>query len=370
MNIVLIDKENKIKKNEALVKSRYKLKPLALKLITTLISSVQSNDFKNQEYCISVKNFADMSELKGRSYYDNLKTACVDIMSKPLEIGKKGTKDYLVCNWVSSCEYRNNENMIVFQISPKLFPYILDIKEKFLKYDLSNILLLRSDYSIRMYEWLKDEYNKHKRYNHNAEVVYKVDYLRDRFEIPKSYRWDNIKDRILDKAREDLLKHTDIKFDWEVTAKIGKKISHIKFSIYSNSKNIKEDIKLPAYLNSFMSYVNYLRDKYNSTSKYFIVLKIRLNNKLGIYYFGINAKNLMFAMSELGGYSIKLSKEQSEIIYNASYLCSLHSDLYRSLVFNGTNLWDIRDDKESLSFITKELQRIFKQHNPNHKPEI
>jgi hypothetical protein len=78
----------------------------------------------------------------------------------------------------------------------------------------------------------------------------------------------------------------------------------------------------------------------------------------------------MFAMSELGGDSIKLSKEQSEIIYNASYLCSLHSDLYRSLVSNGTNFWDIRDDKESLSFITKELQRILKQHNPNHKPEI
>ena len=369
MNIILVDKENKIKKNEALVKSRYKLKPLALKLITTLISSIQKTDEPNKVYSITIKQFTTIAELKGKDYYRKLDEATTDIMRNPLFI-PKDNKGFLKVNWCSSIEYIENEGLIKFQISPKLFPYILDIKEKFLKYDLSNILLLRSDYSIRMYEWLKDEYNKHKRYNHNIEVVYKVDYLRDRFEIPKSYRWDNIKDRILDKAREDLLKHTDIKFDWEVAAKVGKKISHIKFNIYPNSKNIKEDIKLPAYLNSFMSYVNYLREIYNSTSKYFIVLKIRLNNKLGIYYFGINAKNLMFAMSELGGDSIKLSKEQSEIIYNASYLCSLHSDLYRSLVCNGTNLWDIRDDKESLSFITKELQRILKQHNPNHKPEI
>jgi plasmid replication initiation protein len=371
MNIVLVDKENEIKKSEALVKSRYKLKPLALKLVTTLISSVQSNDFKNQEYCISAKNFANVSELKGRSYYDNLKMACIDIMSKPITIGKKGTKDYLVCNWVSSCEYRDDENIIVFQISPKLFPYILDIKEKFLKYDLSNILPLKSDYSIRVYEWLKDEYNKHKRYNRSAEVVYEVDYLRDRFEIPKSYQWNDIKKRILDKAKKDLLEKCDIKFDWEVTAKIGKKTSHIKFKIYPNIENIKENIKLPPYLDNFMSYVSYLRDKYKGTFKYFFLSNFELGGKKKVYYFGINNKNLMYATPSSGGDAVQLTKERSELIYNASYLCSLHSEIYRELISDIQNFWELAKDNENKEFfgvVDNEIISVLKKFDPRHKP--
>ena len=64
----LIEIKEEIKKSEALVKARYKLNPLSLKLITTLICSVQEKDTAEQEYCISIKDFSENSDYKGKSF--------------------------------------------------------------------------------------------------------------------------------------------------------------------------------------------------------------------------------------------------------------------------------------------------------------
>jgi len=48
--LILTDENKKIVKAQALVKSRYKLNPLALKLITNLIVMVQKEDIPEQEY--------------------------------------------------------------------------------------------------------------------------------------------------------------------------------------------------------------------------------------------------------------------------------------------------------------------------------
>jgi plasmid replication initiation protein len=370
-NLVLINENNEIKKSEALVRSRYKLNPLALKLITTLISSIQSNDKIDQVYQVAVKQFTDLANLKGNDYYTKLDEATTEILSKPLHIPKDDGKSFLKANWCSSIEYRDGEGIIEFQISPKIFPYILNLKNNYLKYNLCNILPLRSDYSIRLYEFLKDEYNKNGRYGRNAVAVFELDFLRDRFQIPDSYKFKDIRVQILNKAQEDLLKHTDIKFEWEVASKIRKRVHSLKFKIYPNLKNAEENIKLPTYLDNFMNYVNYLRDQYKATSKSFLLSNYTINDKKDLYNFGINDKSLMFATPFSGGDSIPLSKEQSEVIYNASYLCSLYSEIYRDLIQTNMDFWDLAREeefKELFGIIKNEIKQVLKTHDPRIRP--
>jgi plasmid replication initiation protein len=349
MDLVILDEKSQIKKSEALVKSRYKLKPLALKLITALISSVQNTDKPDKTYFITVKQFTALAELKGNDYYHQLDEATTDIMKNTLIIPKNG-KGFIKANWCSSIEYVENEAVIKFQISPKIFPYILDVKEKYLRYDLKNIILLKSEYSIRIYEWLKDEYNTYKRYNRSAEIILEVNLLRDRFEIPTSYQWVHIKERILNKAQKDLMSRCDIKFDWEVYAKSGKKTTHIKFNIYPNSKNIKENNKLPIFLSGYMNYVNYLRNKYKGNAKHFFLIVYEINDDKQLYYFGINNDNLVYATSFKGGNSINISSKQAEVILNASYLCATHSKIYRNLISDSINFWELSKDEEHKEF--------------------
>jgi plasmid replication initiation protein len=370
MSFVLIDEEQEVRKAEALVMSRYKLNPLALKLVTTLISSVQSNDKIDQVYSISVKQFTDLAELKGNAYYKELDKATDEIFQKPVKISLGG-KDWLKANWCSSIQYRSGEGIIDFQISPKLFPYILRLKNNYLKYDLKNILSLRSDYSIRLYEFLKDEYNKNGRYGKKAEAVFDIDFLRTRFEIPKSYAYKDIRVQIIDKAQKDLLANCDIKFDWEVATKLGKKVHSIKFKIYPNAKNMKANEKLPQHLDGFMKYSEYLNKKYSTKGTYFLQANFTIEDKKAPYFFGINKNNLIYATAPAGGDSINLTKAQATIIRNISYLCSIHSELYRELIENNTDFWEFKHDTENREFysvVIKSIQEVIKNNDVRSKP--
>jgi len=371
--LVLINEDSEIKKSEALVKSRYKLKPLAVKLITSLISAVQDKDTPNQEYIFNISNFTELGDLKGNDYYFKLKEACYEILSKPIEIGKKGSKDFKIMSWVHTCEYVHNEAVIKFKISDTILPYIINLKKgNYLKYDLENILKLRGNYSIRIYELLKDEYNKNARYGKKAETIITIEELRNMLEIPKSYRYDNIKQQILIISQENLLKYTDIKFDFE-EIKLSRKVHQIKFKIYPNGKNIKKDTKLPAYLENFMKYKNYLNDKYLGNGKYFIISKFDINNKKEVYLFGINNKGLVYATSQKGGNSINLTKAQAQTIRNASYLCALHSELYRELIADNVDFWEFSkdtDNKEFFGIVIQSINSVLKEFDARAMPLI
>ena len=363
MELVLVDEENEIKKSETLVKSRYKLKPLAIKLITTIISSVQDKDEVGHEYSIALQNFTDLASLKGHDYYKKIDDATNELF-KPFKINIKGN-DWEKVNWVHRCKYVEAEGLIKFQIHEDIFPMIKNLKKgNYLKYDLTNILKLRSEYSIRVYEWLKDEFNKYNRYNKSAEVVLTIDFIRERLEIPKSYGYSDIRKQILEKAENDLLENCDIKFEWEVAIKLRKAVHSIKFKIYPNNKNIKKSVMLPPYLNGYMPYVKHLRKKYSGKGKYFLLMQFELNGNKQGYYFGINNDNLVYAMGLQGGDSISLSKSEAEVVLNASYLGSTHSELYRDIVNDVTDFWEFSRDTEHKEFygiVTKEITSVLKE---------
>lgn len=367
--LVLFSDDIEVKKAQELVQSRYKLSPLPLKLITTLIGSVQDTDEPNKKYIIRVKDYTDLQNLKGNDYYKKLKDACYEIMSRPIIIGKKGQKDFSMFNWASSCIYKSGEGLIEFKISDELLPYIKDLKNSYLKYDLINILQLRSDYSIRIYEWLKDEFNKNARYGKKAELILKIEFIREKLEIPISYRWDNIKTQILNKSKEDLEKNCDIKFEWEIASKNGRAISHIKFKIYPNKTNLERVI--PSFLDTFMKYTNYLRELYKGSQKFFLLMNYELGEGKQTYYFSINHDGYMYAISSTGGESKEMTKVQSELIYNASYLCSKHSEIYREFISSKSDFWELRKDTENKDYwkiIETEIITVLKEHDCRVKP--
>lgn len=84
---------------------------------------------------------------------------------------------------------------------------------------------------------LKDKLNETERYAKKCEVIYSIEELRETMDIPLTYQFVHLKDRILDKAKKDLKDSTDLKFEWEVAQKEVKKVTHIKFIVSKNRKN-------------------------------------------------------------------------------------------------------------------------------------
>jgi len=319
----LIDVNNfvEVKKADVIVRARYKLNPLSLKFVTTLIAGIKRSDDMNELYQFKVKDFQELTKLKRKDLYWAVKEALKELLEKPIYIPKGQTPDdnsFLMLNWVASAEYKDGEGIIEFEISNKLRPYLLEAQTKFLKYRLENILPLKSGYSIRMYEILKDWFEMYKRYGNKAEKIIKIDELREMLEIPKSYKYGNssgVKQRILEKAKKELAEHTDIIFNYE-EIKTGRKVTHLKFLIQQNPKKSEDYLanKEMQNLKSFKHFVAYLRKNYSGNLKFFGYKTIKEDNKIKNAWLYLNNKGLVCGITEKNE-KIDFNAIESERIY-------------------------------------------------------
>ncbi len=369
-NDKILDDNLVVRKNKDIIVSRYKLKPLAAKLVSTLISLVKDTDTYKQVYVISVSDFKELFGVEGRDYHKKLNEATDDMIRKPLKIEINGDDEWLKVHWCSSIKYK--DGLLEFKISEELLPYIKKLKNEgnYLSYDLKHILMLKSSYSIRLYELLKDTFNKNIRYGNKTELIVDLIEFREMFEIPKSYQWVSIKERIFEKAKVELAKHTDIKFDWEVCSRYKRTIKKIKFKIYNN-RTTTTDEELPKHLSTFLNYVNYLREVYKNNTPCFIALKIDIGFGNKDYFFGLNNKGYIYAINSTGGDSLKVSKQTAQIIYHASYLCSLYSKNYREFISSGFDIFEFSKSKdENWKIMSKDIKKILKEHDCRQVPMI
>jgi plasmid replication initiation protein len=133
---------------------------------------------------------------------------------------------------------RADNQYIEIRFNDDLKPHLLELKEKFLRYDIDNIIELQSTYSFRMFEILKShEYQK--------SIELDVDYLREILEVVDIYKaYKDFKKRIIDKAQEDLNKYCDISFTYEEKKGVkGKKIESLVFHIRKSKPTHRESDK-------------------------------------------------------------------------------------------------------------------------------
>jgi len=348
--------ELEVKKGEAIVKARYKLSPLAIKFISVIISNLKRSDNINEEYVIKVKDFKELTGQKTKRIYELIDEALDDLLKNPLTIPIGDDKNSILkANWVSGAIYNKGE--VRFMIYPKLRPFLLEVKEKFLKYKLENILSLRSSYSIRIYEILKDWLELNKRYGNKAEKIISVKEFREILEIPKSYVYGMLKKRILEKAKSELAENTDIVFDYE-EIKTGRKVTHLKFIIKSNPNKIQLDDKQEYNLRSLKHFVSFLRKNYSGNLKAF-GYKNNTDNK--VYWLKMDKDGLVYGFDKKNG-NIEFNAIESERIYKIWWEVAKENSEYYELLEQGLDLEKIYKDNvdfrmnliETINFLKEE----------------
>ena len=204
------------------------------KVVLTMISMIEPTDNDLKTYLLSVRDFAEMIGLKGESTYSEIKKISKTLVSKVVEI-PIGKKDWIVATWASSVRYRSNEGTVEFSFDSKLKPYLLQLKNQFTSYRLSNILSLKSTYSIRLYELMK-------KWQHLGQWECSVDDLRGFLgaKSVKSYSvYGNFKNRVLSPALVELNEKTDVQISFNEIKK-GRSVERIEFTIrHAPDKEIK-----------------------------------------------------------------------------------------------------------------------------------
>ena len=132
--------------------------------------------------------------------------------------------------WFSSVEHRTGEGIIEVEFSPKLKPYLLNLKDNFVTYALNQVAKLSSKYAIRIYELLKQ-------YQFKNTVQFEMNEFRNLIGLDDSIypRYSNMKPKVLLMAQKEIAKKTDISFEFE-EIKTSRKVTSIKFYIKQNNK--------------------------------------------------------------------------------------------------------------------------------------
>jgi len=346
-----------IRKPENIVKARYKLSPLAIKFLSTIIANIKRSDSIDEEYILQVKDFQELTTQKTKRIYELIEEALTDLLKNPLKIPLDTTQEkFLMCNWISSAVYDTGK--VSFLIDKRLRPYLLEVQEKFLKYKLENILPLRSSYSIRLYEILKDWYEMNNRYGNKAEKIIKVDELREMLEIPKSYQYSShIKKLILNKSKKELEKHTDIIFDFE-EIKTGRRVTHLKIIIQDNPKKIQEiKPQEKPYLKSFKTFTDYLRKKYAGNQKTFFSGKDTKTGK--ITFFGVNNDYLLYGFVPGEMETTKYNSLESMQKYKKFYQVVKNSELFQDLIEEEIDFYEVfKENRELFNIMQQEVNEI------------
>ncbi|MEK6263289.1 MAG: replication initiation protein [Clostridium sp.] len=224
---LMLNENSWICKDNKLINASYKLSVRELKLVLAIASMVNAFDEEFKDYIISIKDFAKFLEVDlstNENLYSKVKRASGLLLSKRVTIHEK--KGDFQTVWLSGIKYYDDECTVAVNFHPKLKEYYLQL-QKSTQCRLKNITNLNSEYSLKIYECLKQ-------YEKTGSRIYDLLELKKFLGVEKQYdRYYNLKLRILLVTQKEISEKTDICFEFE-EIKEGRNIKAIKFYIKSN----------------------------------------------------------------------------------------------------------------------------------------
>lgn len=232
-----------VKSNYFIMNSSYDLSLEEQKVILTLASMVNPQDEEFKPYKFKISEFMELLGVDTKTKYVEIPKITKELMKKVFEIREENK--IIQVAWLSSAVYEKGSGYVELEFSPRLKPYMLQLKDLFTRYRLANILNMKSKYSPKLYELLKaNEFKKQKFFEID------IDKLRELFKADDIYPlYADFKRHIIIKTQKELKKYTDIAFDFE-EIKTGRKVTSIKFIIKANEATYNKPVEDLPHLES------------------------------------------------------------------------------------------------------------------------
>lgn len=216
----MLGEDYKVVKHNFLInaKSKYKYSLNELKLICHLIANILPTDTNLETKKVSMRDLNFI--VADSNNYSKIGKELEDISSKPFKL----PNGYIV-NWFSCLKYENG--FIEYAFDTRLKEFLLNLNSNFTSYYLTNVLNLKSAYSIRIFELLFQLKDK------GYRTIFLND-LRECLGVPNSYSNKDIR-RLIENVQKDLQLHTTIQFEFKIVKK-GRVFHKVEFIIKNNKK--------------------------------------------------------------------------------------------------------------------------------------
>jgi len=223
-----------ITKANTLVEANYRLTLTQQRIILLMASMVQPDDEDFKLYRLTVGDFMDLLDITRPNLYAQM-VGMVDHLMRVVLTIRVGEESYVKTHWIDKARYTVGTGYIDITFDPELKPFFLCLKERFTTYKLENVMRLRSVYSIRIYELLKQ-------YQRIGKRTITIDGLRSMLGIePKEYHlYGDFKRFVILVAHKEINEKTDISFDFR-EKKLGRKVNEIEFVINKKETESKSE---------------------------------------------------------------------------------------------------------------------------------
>lgn len=230
-----------------LVEARYKLSLQEKRIVLWLLTQIKPNDYDFKAHRLEIVEFSKMVGLKVNNQYSQLQEVTLNLMKRVLRIYEPATKSILQVAWLSSAHYELNKGYVLLEFSPKLKPYLLQLKSHFTKLSISDMMQLTSTYSVRFYELLKQ-------YESVKQREISVEDIRNYCGIAKTEytRYNDFKKNVLERAKKEINEKTDLTIGYK-ELKESRKIVAIEWTIKKKVPEQKEQLKLTSKQKEFRS---------------------------------------------------------------------------------------------------------------------
>jgi len=219
-----------------------------LRFFCIYLAKINAADISTRKVKMSLEDYQRIMEF-GRTNIKQIRASTDELLRKLIHLNDDGEYEYRVFQLFKECyifrdKKDDNRLYIVFDAHDNALPLLFEFKNKYVQYDLWNVLSLKSPNQIRMYEILKQ-------YEKVGKRELTIEKLKELIGINKKEygdRWDNFRKRVIDSCQQALKDNTDICYTYErgKTGRGGKWISII-FHIYKND-SYKNPLSLEEFL--------------------------------------------------------------------------------------------------------------------------
>jgi Initiator Replication protein len=228
-----------------LVLAKYNFSLWQKRIFNYFVSQIDKDatDFTLQRIYISdLIHFFDAGD--GREVYEIIANVPKQLYNSSIKvpyISEEGHHRYgemrIITRYTKPEDRELGNAYIEFKFNDDLKPHLLELKRRFLRYDMQNIVGLQSVHSVRMFEILKS-------YEYLGEVNFEVEFLKTVLELGDKYKlYADFRRYVIDKAREDLHKYCDIFFDYHEIKK-SRKVNEVVFTIRKNGGSPTENFDI------------------------------------------------------------------------------------------------------------------------------
>lgn len=221
-----------------LSEARYRLTVNEQKLVYLLCSKINRDD---KDFCCYRFRVLDIARFLGISAHSNIYSS-IHRLAKKLRkrdlLIKTNDESYLDTGWLSSSEYWVGKGCIELAFDPKLKPFLLNLKEKFVQFRLGAVTELQSVYSMRLYELCKQYQSIGKRQFSVEELKAILGVENGEYQLYK-----NFKSRCLLSSLREISEKTDLKVSMGEFKK-GRKVIGVEFRI-AGKDNGKDHSRIP-----------------------------------------------------------------------------------------------------------------------------